>query len=167
MYSAFAKESPIQSLLEKDDQTLAAEYENHMLKEQKQGHLMEYTTHWQRFEGFAVLCGALILYSLTFSGIPIWAAFLIFFAPDLSFAGYLIGPKFGAALYNLVHIYALGVITLAVGVYLGQPVISGIGALWIAHSGFDRMLGYGLKFEEAFDQTHLGPIGKAAKADDS
>ena len=125
---------------------------------------MEYTTHWQRFEGLAVFVGAIVLYTQTFTGLPWWVALLIFLAPDLSFFGYLIGPKFGAALYNLLHVYALRVITLAAGVIFGQPLISGIGALWIAHSGFDRMLGYGLKAEEGFEHTHLGPIGKLKKS---
>ena len=31
--------------------------------------------------------------------------------------------------------------------------------------GADRMLGYGLKYPDRVEQTHLGPIGKAAKGD--
>jgi hypothetical protein len=33
-------------------------------------------------------------------------------------------------------------------------------AIWIAHVGFDRMLGHGLKYETAFGDTHLGRIGR-------
>ena len=36
-----------------------------------------------------------------------------------------------------------------------------LGALWLAHSGFDRMLGYGLKAQTSFKDTHLGRLGKA------
>jgi hypothetical protein len=40
------------------------------------------------------------------------------------------------------------------------PLLVVLGALWLAHSGFDRMLGYGLKSPDGFSFTHLGRIGK-------
>jgi hypothetical protein len=46
----------------------------------------------------------------------------------------------------------------AVGVGLTLPLV------WAAHIGFDRTLGYGLKYPSAFGDTHLGTIGKAASA---
>nr|WP_312052333.1 DUF4260 family protein [Brevundimonas diminuta] len=36
--------------------------------------------------------------------------------------------------------------------------------IWLAHIGFDRALGYGLKSPEAFGLTHLGLIGPARRA---
>lgn len=45
---------------------------------------------------------------------------------------------------------------LALGAVLDQPWITALGFVWLAHSGFDRMLGYGLKLPEAFGHTHLG-----------
>jgi hypothetical protein len=35
-----------------------------------------------------------------------------------------------------------------------------IALIWLAHVGFDRALGYGLKYATAFGDTHLGRIGK-------
>jgi len=35
-----------------------------------------------------------------------------------------------------------------------------ISIIWIAHIGFDRSLGYGLKYADGFGYTHLGLIGK-------
>ena len=32
--------------------------------------------------------------------------------------------------------------------------------IWLAHIGFDRALGYGLKYSAGFGFTHLGRIGK-------
>jgi hypothetical protein len=32
--------------------------------------------------------------------------------------------------------------------------------IWLAHIGFDRALGYGLKYVAGFASTHLGRIGK-------
>jgi hypothetical protein len=50
---------------------------------------------------------------------------------------------------------------LAIGLLMPVPLLGVLGALWLAHSGFDRMLGYGLKSPEGFSFTHLGRIGKA------
>lgn len=115
---------------------------------------------WQRAEGVLVFLAGLVVFSQIDSGVVWWAAVLWFFAPDLSFLGYLLGPKIGGAIYNTVHIYAFGLIVLATGLVLTLPVITGMGALWLAHCGFDRALGYGLKSRYSFSDTHLGPIGK-------
>lgn len=34
------------------------------------------------------------------------------------------------------------------------------GSILIAHVGMDRVLGYGLKLQSAFQDSHLGRIGK-------
>lgn len=115
---------------------------------------------WQRVEGALVFIAALVLFALAGSGIPWWAALLLFFAPDLSFFAYALGPRIGSWGYNLVHVYAFGLILLALGSFLAVPVLAGLGALFLAHCGFDRMLGYGLKSETSFQDTHLGRIGK-------
>ncbi|WP_102225838.1 DUF4260 domain-containing protein [Acidimangrovimonas sediminis] len=124
---------------------------------------MRETVIWQRLEGALVFVGALTIYAVGIRAgaqvFPWWAALLIFFAPDLSFAGYAAGPRIGAFAYNIVHVYALGVVVLALGLVLAMPVLAGLGALWLGHSGFDRMLGYGLKSSEGFGVTHLGRIG--------
>jgi Domain of unknown function (DUF4260) len=90
------------------------------------------------------------------------APLLIFFAPDLTFAAYLLGPRIGAFCYNAVHVYAFGAALFAIGLTVPVPLLAGLGGLWLAHSGFDRMLGYGLKSPEGFSVTHLGRIGRQA-----
>lgn len=117
---------------------------------------------WQRVEGAVIFVVGIGLYLLGDGGIAWWLAILVFFAPDLSFASYLAGPKIGAFTYNLVHVYAFGAVLLVAGAALSLPLplLSALGALWFAHSGFDRMLGYGLKSTEGFQFTHLGRIGK-------
>src|SRR5262245_4344353 len=58
-----------------------------------------------RLEGFAAFAVAVALYA--YNGFS-WPAFaLLFLAPDLSMLGYFAGPRVGAAIYNLVHTYAL------------------------------------------------------------
>ena len=94
---------------------------------------------WQRVEGLVIFIVGLLLWWQWNVGMPWWAAFLIFFAPDLSFIGYVLGPKVGAVCYNTVHVYAFGAIFVAIGIFLSLPFYASIGALWLAHCGFDRM----------------------------
>jgi Domain of unknown function (DUF4260) len=35
------------------------------------------------------------------------------------------------------------------------PMALALGLIWLAHVGFDRMAGYGLKYGDAFRHTHL------------
>ncbi|RYH02207.1 DUF4260 family protein [Salipiger sp. IMCC34102] len=121
------------------------------------------TRLWQQLEGGLVFAAALTLALFLDGGFVWWAAVLIFFAPDLSFGAYAAGPRIGAFVYNLVHIYAFGAVIFAAGIVFAQPALIAVGALWLGHSGFDRMMGYGLKLPEGFEHTHLGPIGSAAK----
>jgi Domain of unknown function (DUF4260) len=112
-----------------------------------------------RIEGLCVLAATLLLYDKFGQG---WGTFALFFlVPDLSFAGYLAGPVVGAAAYNTAHSYVGAVITLTAGVLLAHPIVIAAGLIWCAHIGFDRMLGYGLKYSQGFGFTHLGLIGKA------
>jgi hypothetical protein len=118
------------------------------------------TIGWQRLEGAGVFVSALALFAALGDGIVWWLAAVLFFVPDISFVAYLAGPRIGALAYNLVHVYAFGAALLAIGVGLDAPVLTASGALWFAHAGFDRLLGYGLKSPEGFTVTHLGTIGR-------
>ncbi|SFK34410.1 DUF4260 domain-containing protein [Methylocapsa palsarum] len=114
-----------------------------------------------RLEGLAVLAAAALAYKAAGAS---WTFFaLLFFAPDLSFAGYLVDPRIGAATYNSVHTYiapiGLGLAALA----FAWPTIWLLSLIWAAHIGFDRSLGYGLKYPTAFGDTHLGAIGPRDK----
>lgn len=121
---------------------------------------MASTILWQRVEGACLFLLSLWAYLLLVDA-PSWGwALLIFFAPDLSFLAYPLGPAIGAAIYNLCHLYALGAAVAATGLALGQPFITVTGLLLFAHAGFDRALGYGLKAPQGFHETHLGRIGR-------
>lgn len=111
-----------------------------------------------RIEGAAVFTAALFLYGRF--GRAWWLLALLFFAPDLSMAGYLAGPRIGAYVYNAVHVY-LGPAALAViGITTKQSFVYALGLIWLGHIGFDRMLGYGLKYTSSFADTHLGRLGR-------
>lgn len=95
-------------------------------------------------------------------GFAWWWFLLLFFAPDISMIGYLLGPKAGAWTYNAIHLKAVAVALFIAGGYLGVPWLQGAGLIMLGHSSFDRVLGYGLKYADAFQHTHLGWIGRAA-----
>jgi hypothetical protein len=111
-----------------------------------------------RLEGFAAFGAAVAFYA--HYGFAWWAFALLFLAPDLSMLGYLAGPRAGAAIYNLAHSGALALALTLLGFFGGAPAVAAVGLIWIAHIGCDRALGYGLKYETAFADTHLGHIGR-------
>lgn len=86
---------------------------------------------------------------------------LLFFAPDLSMIGYLMKPRLGSWTYNLIHHKGLAVALYVLGSLLTIPWLMFAGTLLFGHSSFDRVLGYGLKYPDAFRNTHLGVIGRS------
>lgn len=109
-----------------------------------------------RLEGLCVLIAASVAYSKFGLG---WGTFALFFlTPDISFFGYLAGPKIGAVSYNVAHSYIGAVACLVAGFVFPAPTILCVGIIWCAHIGFDRALGYGLKYPDGFGFTHLGRI---------
>ena len=112
-----------------------------------------------RLEGLTLFAAMLVLYA-TWGG-SWWVFAILFLAPDLSFAAYLIDPKTGALVYNAAHSYMAPVALLTLGFALGEPLILSIAMIWLAHIGIDRALGYGLKYAAGFGFTHLGRIGRA------
>lgn len=96
-----------------------------------------------------------------FSGLGYsWGTYaLLFLAPDLSMLGYLMNPRVGSWTYNLIHHKGLSVMFYVLGYLTGNPALMFAGTLLLGHSSFDRVLGYGLKYPDAFQNTHLGMIG--------
>ncbi|MFB6111300.1 MAG: DUF4260 family protein [Halobacteriaceae archaeon] len=80
-------------------------------------------------------------------------------APDLSMLGYLGSSRLGAFTYNLAHIYAapLGLVGLALLADWELGLIAAI--IWATHIAADRALGYGLKYADSFQHTHLDNEG--------
>src|SRR5215469_5595662 len=106
-----------------------------------------------QLEGAAALGVACVLYSQS-HGSWLWFA-LLFLSPDLFMLGYIAGTKSGAFFYNLVHTYVLPACLMAVYWFTGHPWFLWLGLISLAHIGFDRLLGFGLKYETAFKDTHL------------
>jgi len=114
-----------------------------------------------RIEGLTLFAGMTLLYGVW--GGSWWIYAVLFFVPDISFLAYLGGPRAGAAAYNALHTYMPSLILSVVGFALALPLTLSIAMIWMAHIGFDRALGLGLKYEAGFGFTHLGRIGKAAR----
>jgi hypothetical protein len=113
-----------------------------------------------RLEGFCLLAGSFWAFQAHHAG---WALFaVLFFAPDLSILGYLANPRIGAVVYNTVHTTILYGPLAAYGYLSGASVALVVGLIGLAHVGFDRLLGYGLKYPLGFGYTHLGRMGKVA-----
>ena len=110
-----------------------------------------------RLEGGVLLGAATTLYNNL--GASWWLYAALFLAPDLSFAGYFGGPRVGAIVYNAVHTI-IGPLALAIyGVLTHVPLAIDGALIWLAHIGFDHLLGYGLKYDNGFAFTHLGTLG--------
>ena len=115
---------------------------------------------WLRLEGLAVFGAGLAGFLAI--GLP-WYLFAgLLLLPDVSAAGYLRGPRVGAIVYNAVHDLFTGAAIAGIGLALGSVPVMAIGAVLVAHSGMDRAAGYGLKLPTAFQDTHLGRIGRRA-----
>ena len=112
----------------------------------------------QRLEGGVLLVLSLLLY---WKASGSWLLFIVLIlAPDLFMLGYLGGPRLGGAVYNLGHTWLLPGILGAVGILGSAALAIDIALIWFGHIGVDRLLGYGLKLPTAFQDTHLGRIGR-------
>lgn len=96
-----------------------------------------------------------------FSGLDYWWGWyaLLFFAPDLSMHGYLANPRLGSWTYNLVHHKGVAVALYVLGYLFSTPWLMFAGTVLLGHSSLDRVFGYGLKYPDTFQNTHLGVIG--------
>ena len=112
-----------------------------------------------QLEGAILLTGALTAYTTTHE--PWWLIPLTLLFPDLFAIGYLAGTRVGANLYNLVHTTALPAAVIAFAWSQHTPLAGALGLIWLAHIGMDRLLGYGLKYDDHFQHTHLSQPRRA------
>jgi hypothetical protein len=114
-----------------------------------------------RIEGLCVLAASLAAYSKFGAGWGIFAA--CFLLPDASFFAYLFSVRAGAYGYNAAHSYVGPMLVFIAAAIMSSASLLPVALIWTAHIGFDRALGYGLKYEDGFAHTHLGLIGRAAR----
>jgi len=88
-----------------------------------------------------------------------WWFLVLILAPDIGMLGYLFENKVGAISYNIFHHKGLAILIYFLGIYLSLPLVQLMGIILFSHAAFDRVIGYGLKYEKGFKYTHLGEIG--------
>ena len=116
---------------------------------------------WLRLEGLAAVGAGLALFGANGGN---WLFIIpLILLPDISAVGYLAGPRVGAFGYNLLHNWVPGIVTLGMAAWLESPALMLAAGVLIAHVGMDRAVGYGLKLPSAFQDTHLGRMGRAKR----
>jgi hypothetical protein len=110
-------------------------------------------------EELALFIGSVILFGLA-TEYSWWVYVLLFFVPDVSFTAYLINTKIGSWIYNILHHKGLMIGLILIGYFVGIQILLAVGIIFLGHTAFDRVFGYGLKFPDNFKHTHLGKIGK-------
>lgn len=114
-----------------------------------------------KLEEAAMLAFAVYVNSLL--PFPWWYFLAWFLSPDIGFIGYAINPRVGAVTYNVLHHRGIAIAVGVAGLILDLPPLMLAGTVLFGHCAFDRMLGYGLKYSDSFNNTHLGPIGRASR----
>jgi hypothetical protein len=121
-----------------------------------------------RVEGLVVLGLSLGGY-FTLDG-PIWLLIILALAPDLAMLGYLAGARVGSLSYNVVHTYTGPLVLGALGFWTNTSIALLVAFVWAGHIGADRLVGYGLKFDSGFKETHLStqpaPVGAFTESDE-
>jgi Domain of unknown function (DUF4260) len=106
-----------------------------------------------RLSGAALFACSVLLY--LDADYSVLALVLLFLVPDLSFLGYLAGPRAGAIAYNLAHALPFALVLATVGVLADWRLGTQLGLIWTAHVGIDWALGYGFKYPTGFGDTHF------------
>ncbi|MGA9191800.1 MAG: DUF4260 domain-containing protein [Anaerolineales bacterium] len=110
--------------------------------------------------------GLFLLSLLLFSQLHFawWVYPVLILAPDLGVIGYLRSPRVGSFTYNLTHHKGLASLLYIAGMLYSADGLALAGVIMIGHSSIDRVFGYGLKFSDSFQHTHLGWIGRQRAA---
>lgn len=113
-------------------------------------------------EGLAVLAASVGLYQQISGDWKLFAILIL--VPDVTFLGYLFGPRIGALAYNTAHAMIGPLLLAGWGMAAGQHVALAVSLIWMAHIGFDRAIGAGLKYATGFGDTHINHKGRLKTA---
>jgi hypothetical protein len=82
-----------------------------------------------RMEGMTLLVTAVVLYGRT--GDSWWVFAILFLAPDISFLGYLGGPRMGAIAYNAAHTLIGPLLLATAGILLPAHILLQLALIWV------------------------------------
>jgi hypothetical protein len=108
---------------------------------------------WLRLEAAVLLVGALIAYATTKQ--HWWLVPVVLLLPDVAMLGYVRDTRIGAIVYNVAHTTPVPALIIGLGWWQHRPLV----LVWLAHLALDRLMGYGLKYDDHFQHTHLGVLG--------
>ena len=112
-------------------------------------------------ESAMVLAASIYSYAQTNMG---WLLFaVLFLTPDIFMLGYLKSSRVGAIGYNFGHTYLTPAILFVTSLFLSSAQLGALALIWICHIGFDRAVGYGLKYAAGFKSSHLGNFNTAVE----
>jgi len=111
---------------------------------------------WLRLDGAVIFVASILFFAQTHRAWWLYPAVL--FTPDVFMIGYVRDTKVGAFFYNAGHSYFLPGLLILLAWH--HPLGLALGIIWLGHVGFDRMAGYGLKYDSGFKHTHLGSLDK-------
>ena len=106
----------------------------------------------------AVVIFAASIWLFASQGLDWWWFPVLLLVPDIFMVGYLANIKLGAISYNIGHSLIPGLALIVLGLIIGSPWTTAIGAIWVGHVGMDRAVGYGLKYHDSFKHTHLSDL---------
>ena len=102
--------------------------------------------------GFAF---AISFYIYVYLNFPIWLFFVLLLVPDITMIGYAMNKKIGAIVYNIGHSLIVPLLFFISYIYFSNDYLLIISIIWLAHIFMDRLLGFGLKYEDTFNITHI------------
>ncbi len=112
-----------------------------------------------RLEGASLALAATWVFYTT--GTSWWWFLALALAPDVGLLGYLAGSRIGAVTYNVTHTLVVPLALAAFATIVGAAMALAVAAVWIAHIGIDRVVGYGLKYPDGPRTTHLQRVAGA------
>ena len=109
-----------------------------------------------QLENFFILAASIYWYSnFNFS----WTMFaILLLVPDILMVGYFVDKTRGAYIYNVGHTYLLPSILFLYSLSTSQETLIMLAIIWCAHIAIDRTLGFGLKYESDFKDTHMQKV---------
>lgn len=115
-----------------------------------------------RLEGVVLFAASIAIFATT--GMTWWWYPVLLLVPDVFMLGYLVNTTLGAWAYNVGHSTVVPILLIGLGWLISAPILLGLAAIWVGHVGWDRALGYGLKYNDRFKHTHLGDLEKRPTA---
>ncbi len=113
-----------------------------------------------RLEGLAVAVLSALLYARTGASWGVFAA--LWLVPDLGMLPYFVNPRLGAYGYNALHTYVVPGALVVAALVLPSARLLPYALIWFNHIGFDRFVGYGFKYANAFRINHLNVLRQTA-----